>query len=49
MAAVLSYKLLPLSGYLDVSSECVAQYKGEPLRTGGGVVTVHTLTSASIR
>ena len=34
---------------LDVSSERVAQYKGEPLRTGGGVVTVHTLTSATIR
>jgi methionine--tRNA ligase beta chain len=34
---------------LDVSSGRVAQYKGEPLRTAGGVVTVQTLTSASIR
>ena len=34
---------------LGVNSGCVAEYKGEPLRTVGGVVTVRTLTSAGIR
>ena len=37
------------SAICAVSSGCVAEYKGEPLRTAGGVVTVRTLTSASIR
>jgi tyrosyl-tRNA synthetase len=34
---------------LGVNSECVAEYKGEPLRTAGGVVRVRTLTSAGIK
>ena len=34
---------------LVVNGECVAEYKGEPLRTAGGVVKVRTLTSAGIK
>ncbi|CAI8005677.1 Aminoacyl tRNA synthase complex-interacting multifunctional protein 1, partial [Geodia barretti] len=34
---------------LLVNSDCVAEYKGEPLRTTVGVVKVRTLTSAGIK
>ena len=38
-----------LQADLTVNGECVAEYKGEPLRTAAGVIRVLTLTSAGIR